>query len=120
MAVTRVECLAGEGNEWRQWQWIGTSIDRTEGISIVGGEVVTTDDERDRGDGVGKAELLGSGVCLGSQSSACSVRKKRWEVHPGVAMFEGRVAGDEGQEDKMVVDVKDGELMMYDKCFCEW
>ena len=50
------------------------------GISIVGGgEDMTMDTgkERDRGDGVEKAELLDSGVCSGSQISACSVGKKR-------------------------------------------
>ena len=75
-----------------------SDIDREDrGISIVGGdeEVVTTRDEMDRGDGVGKEELLGGGVCLWSQSSAHSVEKKRWEVHLGVATTDGRVSGDE-------------------------
>ena len=40
---------------------------------VGGGEEVTTDEERDRGDGVGKSGLLGGGVCLESQSSAHSV-----------------------------------------------
>ena len=50
--------------------------ERTGGISIVlGGEAVTTRGEIDKGDGVGKSGLLGSGVCLESQSSACSERR---------------------------------------------
>ena len=36
-----------------------------------------TGEERDKGDRVGKEELLSGGVCLGSQSLACSVGKKR-------------------------------------------
>ena len=62
---------------------------------VGGGEDVATGEDMDRGDGVGKAELLGGGVYLGSQSSACSVGKKRQEVHLGVATMEGRVSGDE-------------------------
>ena len=46
MAVTRVECSVGDRNEQRWWQWIGMSIDRTGGISIV-----------DRGDGVTTEEI---------------------------------------------------------------
>ena len=66
------------------------------GISIVdGGEVVTTREEIDKGDGVGKSGLLGGGVCSGSQSSSHSVGREGQEVHPGVAMLEGKVAGDE-------------------------
>ena len=43
------------------------STERTGGISIVdGGEDVTIGEEIDRGDGVGKAGPLGSGVCSGS------------------------------------------------------
>ena len=69
--------------------------ERTGGISIVdGGEEVTTGEEIDRGDGAGKSGLLNSGVCLESHSLACSVEKKRWVVHPGVATLEGRVSGD--------------------------
>ena len=41
------------------------------------GEAVTTEDKIDRGDGVGKAKPLGSGVYLGSQSLACPIGKKR-------------------------------------------
>ena len=53
-------------------------MERTGGISIVGGgEGITTGDKMDRGDGVGKAELLDSGVCLGSQSLVYSVGEKR-------------------------------------------
>ena len=92
------------------------STDRTGGISTLGGdEEVATGEERDRGDRVGKAEPLGSGVCLGSQSLARSVGKKRQEVHSGVAMLDGRVAGDKGQEDKVAVDVSEGEFMICDE-----
>ena len=75
---------------------MGMSMERTGGISIVGGrEEVTTGEERDRGDGVGNSGLLGGGVCSGSQSLACSVGKKRREVHPGVVTLDGRVSGEE-------------------------
>ena len=61
MAVTKVECSAGVGNERRRWQWTGTSTERTGGISIVvGGE------EMDAGDGIGNEVLLGEGVYLGN------------------------------------------------------
>ena len=74
---------------------MGTSTERTGGISIVGGgEEVTTGEEIDRGDGVGKEELLGGGVCSGSQSSTCSAERGQ-VVHPGVVMLEGRVFGEE-------------------------
>ena len=97
MAVTRVECSVGDGNEWRWWQWIETLTDRTGGISMVGGgEEVTTGEEIDRRDVVGKTELLDGGVCSRSHSLACSVKKKRQEVHLGVATLEGRVVGDKG------------------------
>ena len=54
-------------------------IDREDqGISIVGGgEDVITRDEIDKGDRVGKAELLDSGVCSESQSLVYSVGKRR-------------------------------------------
>ena len=69
MAVTSVACLAGVGNEWRRWQWTGMSTERTGGISIVGGG-----EEIAKGDGVGNEELLGEGVYLGNQGSACAGR----------------------------------------------
>ena len=73
MAVTRVACSAGDGNEWRWWQWTGMLTERMGGISIVGGgEDVTTGEEMGRGDGVGKLELLGDGVYAESQSLAHS------------------------------------------------
>ena len=53
----------------------------------------------------------GSGVCLGSQSSAHSVGKKRQEVHLGVAMLEGRVLEDKEQEVKVAVLVREEELI---------
>ena len=64
---------------------MGTSIERTEGISIVDvGEDVTTEDEIGKGGRVGKSEWFGDGVCSGSQSLARSVERRR-EVDPGVA-----------------------------------
>ena len=91
------------------------------GISIVDGDKeVTTGEEMDRRDGVRKVELPCSRVCLGSQSSAHSVEKKRQEVHPGVATLDGRVSGDEEQEVKVVMDVKERELILYDKWVCKW
>ena len=59
--------------------------------------------------------VLDDGVCSRSQSLACSVGKKRQEVHPGVATLDGRVAGDEGQEDKVREVVDETELMMCDE-----
>ena len=53
---------------------------------------MTIGDERDKGDRVGKVEPLDGGVCLESQSSAHSVGEKRQEVHPRVAMLDGRVS----------------------------
>ena len=44
---------------------------------------------------MGKAEPLGGGVCSESHSLACSVGKRRREVHLEVATFDGRVAGDD-------------------------
>ena len=41
-------------------------------------------------------------------------------VHLGVATLEGRVLGDEEREGRVVVDVKEGELMMVGGWFCEW
>ena len=120
MAVTRVTCSAGDGNEWRQWQWTGTSTERTGGISTVGGgEEVTTGEEIDRGDGVGKEEPLGGGVCLGIQSLTFSV-ERGWVVHSRVVMVEERVFGDKEQEVRVVVDVKEGELIVFDGRCCEW
>ena len=71
-------------------------MERTGGISIVGGgEEVTTEEEMDKGDRVGKSGPLGGGVCSGSQSSARSMGKKRQEVHLGVATMDGRMSRDE-------------------------
>ena len=53
------------------------SMDRTRGISIVdGGEAVTMSEEIDKGDGVGKEELLGGGVYSGNQSLVCLVERR--------------------------------------------
>ena len=81
-------------------------MDRMGGISKVGrSEEVAKDEEMDKGDRVEKLDLLGDRVCSGSQSSTCSVGKKRQKVYPGVAMFDGRVAGDDRNEDRVAVDV---------------
>ena len=54
------------------------STERMGGISIVGrDEDVTTGEDIDKEDRIGKEEPLGGGVCLGSQSSVHSVGKKR-------------------------------------------
>ena len=72
------------------------STERTGRILIVGGgEDITTGEDKDKGNRVGKVEPLGGGVCLGSQSSTYSVGEKGRVVHPGVATFNGRVLGDE-------------------------
>ena len=56
---------------------MGMLTERTGRISIVdGGEVVTTGEKIDRGDGVGKEELLGGRVCSESHSSMHSVGLK--------------------------------------------
>ena len=68
----------------------------------------------DCGGGVGKEELLGEGVCLGSQSLTGSVERGQ-VAHPGVAMLDGTVSGEEEQEVRLAVDVKDGEFMMFYK-----
>ena len=95
--------------------------ERTGEISTVdGGEEVTTGEERDRRDRMGKAELLDSGACSESQSLACSVRKKRQEVHPGMGTLDGRVSENEEQEVKVAVFVKDRELIVYNEWVCEW
>ena len=66
------------------------------------------------GDGIGKEVLLGEGVCLGNQGSMFSEGMER-VAHPGVATFKGRVSGEEVREVKVVVDVSEGELMMFDE-----
>ena len=86
-------------------------MDRIGGISIIGGgKEVTTGGEIGKEDRVGKSEVLGDGVCSGYQRMACSV-ERRQEVHLGVATLEGRVTGDEGQEDRVMVEIREGELM---------
>ena len=96
-------------------------MDRTGGISIVDREeeVVTTEDEIFKGDGVGKAESWRDGVCMGDQRSVGSEMRER-VVHLGVAMLEGRVSGEEAQEDKVAVVVSEGELMMFGEWLCRW
>ena len=108
MAVTSMACSAGVGNEWRQWQWTGMSTERTGGISIVTGEEDIT-----KGDGVGNSELLGDGVCLENQGSACAGRGR--VVHLEVVTFDGRVSGEEVREVRVAVEVSEGELMMFDR-----
>ena len=46
--------------------------------------------------------------------------ERTWKVHLGVAMLEGKVAGDVGQEGRVVVDVSKGEFMVCNECVCEW
>ena len=76
-------------------------MERMGGISRVGGgEMVATGDKKDKGDGVGKSGPLGGGMYSGSQSSAHSVGKKRWEVHLGVATLEGRVSGNRSERSR--------------------
>ena len=86
----------------------------TGGISIVGG-----DEEIAKGDGAGNVELLGNGVCSGSQGLVC-LEGRGQVVHPGVATLDGRVVEDVGQEDRVAVDVREEELMMCDEWVCEW
>ena len=63
--------------------------------------------------------LLGEGVCLGNHGSMFSEGMER-VAHPGVAMLDGRVSGDEVRDVKVAVDVKEGELMLFDGWWCEW
>ena len=94
-------------------------MERTGGISIIDrGEEVTTGEEIDKEDGVGKEELLDSGVCSGIQSLACFVERGR-VVHLGVVTLEERVLEDKNREVRVVVDVKEGELIVFDEYFCE-
>ena len=68
--------------------------ERMGGISIVdGGKEVTIEEEIDRGDGVGKEELLGGRVYSGIYGSMFSVERGQ-VVHPGVAIVDGRVSGE--------------------------
>ena len=50
---------------------------------------------------VGNQKLASSGI--------------EWVVYLGVATLDGNVAGEEGQENRVVVDINEGELMMFDK-----
>ena len=84
--------------------------DRMEGISTVE-EEVAMDEKMGKEDRVGELDLLGDRVCLGYQNMVYLV-VNRWEVHLGVATLEGKVAEDEGQEDRVVVEVSKGEFMM--------
>ena len=58
--------------------------------------MLAKDEEIGRGDGVEKSDLLGDRVCSGSQSMACSIGRKRQEVHLGVVTLEDKVASDKG------------------------
>ena len=80
-------------------------------------EEVTTGDIG-KGEGVGKEELSGSRVCSSTQSSTHSVERGR-VVQPEMAMLEGKVLGEEEQEVKVVVDIKDGELIVFERS-CKW
>ena len=57
---------------------------------------MTSEDKMGKGDRVGKSKLLNDGVCLGSQSSAHSIGRKRQEVYLGVTTLESSVVEDEG------------------------
>ena len=97
-------------------------MDKTEGISIVQGDEVRARDEGRGigiGEGEGKFDLLEDGVLAGNQRVAISV-ERRQEVHPEVVMFEDKVVGNEGQEERVTVEVKEGELMLFNKWVCEW
>ena len=71
------------------------------------------------GEEVGNEVLLGEGVCLGNQGSMFSEGMEH-VAHPGVATLDGRVSGEEVQEVKVAVEVREGELMMFDEWSCEW
>ena len=71
-----------------------------------------------RGGGIGKEVLLGEGVYLGNQGLMFSEGMER-VAHPGVATLDGRVSGEEVREVKVAVEVREGELMMFDEWFCE-
>ena len=76
------------------------------------------EEEIGTGDRMGKYRLLDDRVYSENQSSVCLV-ERRQVVHPGVATLDGRVAGDERQEDKVAVEVRVGELMMCNEWFCK-
>ena len=70
--------------------------DRMGRISTIGGgEEVVMGEEMEKGDRVGKSDLLDDGVCAEYQRVACLV-EKRQEVHLGVVTLDGSVAGEEG------------------------
>ena len=69
-------------------------MERTGGISIVGGGEEVTIEEIGKGDRVGKSELLGKEVYVGNQGSACSMERSQ-VVHPRVAMLDRRVVEEE-------------------------
>ena len=97
-------------------------MDRTVGISIVcGDEVMAKDEGRGigMGKGEGKSKWLRDSMELGIQRTANSVDRS-WEVQPVVATLEDRVAGDKRQEERVVIEVKERELMLCDECFYEW
>ena len=71
------------------------------------------------GEGIGKEVLLGEGVYLGNHGSMFSEGIER-VAHPGVATLDGRVSGDEVRDGKVAVEVKDGELIVFDEWSCEW
>ena len=84
------------------------STERTGGISIVVGEEIIA------GEGIGKEVLLGEGVYRRNHGSMFSEGTGR-VAHPGVATLDGRVSGDEVRDVKVAVEVRDGELMMFDE-----
>ena len=64
-------------------------------IAMVLHLTVITEEEIDKRDGVGKAELPGDGVYSENHRLTCSV-ERRQVVHLGVVTLDGRVAEDEG------------------------
>ena len=54
----------------------------------------------------------------GIQSLACPVERGR-VVPPGVVTSEGRVLGDEDQEVRVAIDVKERELIAFNEEVCE-
>ena len=63
------------------------------------------------GEGDGKLEWLGDRVVVEIQRVTDLVERIR-EIQSEVATLEGKVAGEEGQEDKVAVEVREKELMM--------
>ena len=70
------------------------------------------------GEGEGKLNLLGDRVAVGNQRFL-KVLERVQAPHPGVTTLEGSISENKVQEERVAVEVREGELMMCDEWFCE-